>query len=73
MRSDQIWTRVSEINRFFRDGAAATCIGVCATNCVALIGHDRRLMSSAFFKCRFNAARGYRIACVFSFARTWGR
>jgi len=39
---------------------------------MALIGHDQGLMSSAFFKCRFNAARGYRTACAFGFARTWG-
>jgi hypothetical protein len=40
---------VSEINLFMRDGAAATCPGVCAANCVALIGHDQCLISSAFF------------------------
>jgi hypothetical protein len=41
---------VSEINRFVRDGAAATCLGVCAANCMPLIGRDQRLMSSAFFQ-----------------------
>lgn len=52
--------------------AAATCPGVFAANCMALIVHDQCLMSSALFKCRFNAARGYRTVCAVTFCKKNG-